>query len=237
MRHLEQVGGDGEIGCEEYLSLLKVNSQNLVDFVTKGSELNRDRDVELALTHLLDQLIPLSLDRGFSVQDIELMVRLAATKGMARKQIASGRRLNISGIAASTGLSRADVAALCVPTKVKRWKQKPVDQILSAWLSDRKYSRDNSRPLELRIYGRSPSFQSLVDTYGAGLPVRAILDELVSRGDVTLSTNQSLKISSRKREPSSFLNIEGSLKNPLATEKLDAPTPSLPPKRKNLKRR
>ena len=206
--------------------------------VTKITTQHWDHDAERVWTRVLDQLVPLSLDCGLSIQDIEFMVRLAAAKASARRQIQAGRRLNVSGIAATTGLSRSEVAALCKPSIAKSRKQKPVDKILNAWQSDKRYWRQNGKPLDLRIYGRFPSFQSLVATYGSGIPVRAILDELLSSGDVALLSNQTLKVSNRKRETLSDLLREGSGVENLDGNQESTAIGTLPAvRRRNLKRR
>jgi hypothetical protein len=216
---------------------LDLNSTQRSVTLAKRKNFSPEQHAEDPLARLLRLVVSLALDRGFSVQDVEFMLRLAATKIGADRQVNTGRRLNISGIAAATGLSRSDVANLCVASKRNaRWKQKPIDRIVSGWQSDRRYFADNNRPLDLPIYGRAPSFQSLVAKYATGFPARAVLDELLARGDVTVLPQQYLRISNRRKEPSNDLPQIEDLIDLLRNNEAAGQSAPPRPKRTNLKR-
>ncbi len=140
-----------------------------------------------ALCTLLDPLAGFVLDTGLSAHDFEHLFRIAAVKNAANRQRELTGRLSISGIAASTGIPRAEISRI-LKTKtedpVLDLKRHAANKILAIWHEDPKYVDKSGAPKDLPIYGASPSFDSLVGTHGRGIPTRAMLDELVRIGSV-----------------------------------------------------
>lgn len=62
---------------------------------------------------------------------------------------------------------------------------------MRAWHSDPKFS-DRGQARVLKLYGRGVTFESLAMLYGRGLPVRAILDELILREAVEMASDQGV---------------------------------------------
>jgi len=136
-----------------------------------------------ALAALLQPLAGFVLDSGLSVRELETLFRTAAVLAVAQRQRASHQRVNISGIAATTGIPRAEISQILrAPkrqTKPKRSTQTPINRILAAWHEEPGYQQPNGKPADLKVFGAAPSFESLVKKHGGGLPARAVLDELV----------------------------------------------------------
>ena len=116
----------------------------------------------------------------------------------AAKHLEASGRVNISGIAATTGIPRADISRILkVPAEtVGRPNDSPqqsTNRILAAWHEDPKFTGPNGQPADLSIYGRGNTFEALVKRYGRGIPTRALLDELVRTGAIELVASQKIR--------------------------------------------
>jgi Family of unknown function (DUF6502) len=142
-----------------------------------------------ALQQLLEPLAGFAFDCGLSVNAVNLLLRVAAVRSAARQQYENGQPKNISGIAAMTGVSRGEVSRIlkedfvCADQMSDRHLN-PANKILKAWHCDHKFLTAQGRPAELKLYGRGSTFESLVNQYGRGIPVRAIFDELQRIGAI-----------------------------------------------------
>jgi hypothetical protein len=149
------------------------------------------------LKKLLEPLSRLAFDCGFSVNELHSMLREAAVRSAAGRQLEDERRINISGIAATTGISRGEISRILkygeiATDKVSNGRQNPINRILAAWHSDTRFLTANQLPAELDLYGRGFTFESLVRRHGRGIPVRAIFDELTRIGAVELTASQKI---------------------------------------------
>jgi uncharacterized protein DUF6502 len=149
------------------------------------------------LKKLLEPLSRLALDCGLSVDELHSMLREAAVRSAAGRQLEDERRINISGIAATTGISRGEISRILkngevATDKVSNGRQNPISRILAAWHSDTRFLTANQLPAELDLYGRGFTFESLVRRHGRGIPARAIFDELTRIGAVELTASQKI---------------------------------------------
>jgi hypothetical protein len=149
------------------------------------------------LKKLLEPLARLAFDCGFSVNELHSMLREAAVRSAAEWQLQSERRINISGIAATTGISRGQISRILKyheigSDKASNGRQSPIGRILAGWHSDTRFLSANQLPAELDLYGRGFTFESLVRRYGRGIPVRAIFDELTRIGAVELTASRKI---------------------------------------------
>jgi hypothetical protein len=139
-----------------------------------------------ALASLLQPLAGFVLDSGLSVRELEVLFRTAAVLSVAQRQRASHQRVNISGIAATTGIPRAEISQILrMPERQAQAKlsaPSPISRILGAWYEEPGYQKPNGKPAELKVFGPAPSFEALVKKHGGGLPARAVLDELTRIG-------------------------------------------------------
>ena len=149
-----------------------------------------------SLTKLLGPLSAFVLDCGLSVSEANALLRTAAVQTAAARQLENGRRINISGIAALTGIPRAEVSRILTSREspaAMQGRQSTTSRILSAWHRDPAYLTASRCPQGLKIFGRRPTFESLVKAYGQGIPTRAVLDELKRAGAIELlSSSQEI---------------------------------------------
>jgi len=149
------------------------------------------------LKKLLEPLSRFAFDCGFSVSELHSMLREAAVRSAAGRQLEDERCINISGIAATTGISRGEVSRILkygeiATDEVSNGRQNPINRILAAWYSDTGFLTANKLPAKLDLYGRGFTFESLVRRHGRGIPVRAIFDELTRIDAVELTASQKI---------------------------------------------
>jgi hypothetical protein len=148
---------------------------------------------------LFEPLIGFVLDSGLSIPDLNSIMREAAVQTVAAKQTELARRVNISGIAASTGISRGEISRILKSNEdsfrqlVDRHQQ-TTNRILSVWHQDPKFTTPGGKPSDLKIYGKGATFESLVRKYGRGIPTRAMLDELSRAGAVELLSSRLIRV-------------------------------------------
>jgi hypothetical protein len=147
-----------------------------------------------SLTKLFRPLSTFALDCGLSISEANLILRTAAVQSAAVRQLENSNRVNISGIAAITGIPRGEVSRILnrsgsLTIRAIKGRQNIASKILSAWHCDPNYLTVSRRPRNLKIFGGGPTFESLVRRYGQGIPTRAVLDELKHVGAIQLLTS------------------------------------------------
>jgi uncharacterized protein YerC len=152
-----------------------------------------------ALLQLLEPLAGFVSDSGISAGELQSIFREAAVRSAIAKQMEVSQRVNISGIAATTGISRADISRILrslegSPDTTSESQQQSTNRILAAWYEDPKFTGPSGRPLDLAIYGDGLTFEILAKKYGRGIPTRALLDELVRVGAVELLATQKIRV-------------------------------------------
>ena len=150
-----------------------------------------------ALRKLLEPLSSLAFDCGLSIGEVNSILREAAVRGAAARQLEDKKRLNISGIAAATGVSRGEISRIlrdghAAPELIDDRHQNPANRILTAWHRDPRFLTSKRLPAALKLYGRGPTFESLVRQYGRGLPTRAVFDQLTRIGAIELRASQEV---------------------------------------------
>lgn len=152
-----------------------------------------------ALSRVFEPLAAFALDAGLSIREVQSALRAAAVQSAADRQRDSGRRINISGIAASTGIPRAEISRLLKVAVAKRpaaadRQLQATNQVLKVWHEDPKYTNANGQPADLRVFGSGSTFDALVKRHGRGIPTRAMLDELARTGSVELTGSDKLRV-------------------------------------------
>ena len=152
-----------------------------------------------ALVQLLEPLVGFVLDSGLSTQELRSILREAAVRSVAAKQMEVARRVNISGIAASTGITRAEISRILksradASRQVTDRQQQSTNRILAVWHQDPKFTTPGGKPADLKIYGRGASFETLVRNYGRGIPTRAMLDELIRTGAAEVLSSRIIRV-------------------------------------------
>jgi Family of unknown function (DUF6502) len=151
-----------------------------------------------ALSDLLEPLAGFVFDAGLSTYEVQSLFRVAAVKSMANRQREVSRRINISGIAASTGISRAEISRILKAKTADRivvsdGQLQATNRILKMWHYDPNYTNANGQPADLRIFGSGPTFDSLVRRHGRGIPTRAMLDELSRTGSIEVLGSERVR--------------------------------------------
>lgn len=164
---------------------------------------SRDPFKETAITALkrvVDPLVDLMFDTGITVQEFSRLVRDRAVRSAsARIARESGRNSN-SRVAIITGLARAEVARILEanePSFSSGDGQHPARRVLSAWHDNQRFLAANGDPAVLPIFGRRKSFEQLVAAHSGGIPVRAMLDQLMQINAVEILSGQRVKVKSR----------------------------------------
>ena len=154
-----------------------------------------------ALLQLMEPLAGFASDLGFSAGELQAILREAAVKSAAARHLEDSNRINISGIAATTGIPRAEISRILKSAKAfTEQGEKPADapqqstnRILAAWHEDPKFTGPNGQPADLKLYGRGTTFETLAKRYGRGIPTRAVLDELIRSGAIELLPTQKIR--------------------------------------------
>jgi len=151
-----------------------------------------------ALLQLLEPLAGFVIDAGLSTNELHSILRQAAVRSVATRQLEVSRRINISGIAATTGIPRAEISRILKSSE--KPAEQPVDRqqqstnrILAAWYEEPRFTNSNGQPADLKLYGRGATFESLVRTHGRGIPTRAVLDELIRTRAVEVLSSQKIR--------------------------------------------
>jgi hypothetical protein len=151
-----------------------------------------------ALMQLFEPLTDFVVDAGLSTNDLYSILRHAAVTRIASQQLEVSRKVNISGIAATTGIPRSEISRILKAAGKKNEKlidsrQQSTNRILAAWHEEPKFTTSNGEPADLKIYGRGATFEVLVKRHGRGIPTRAILDELIRAHAVYLLPSQKIR--------------------------------------------
>ena len=155
-----------------------------------------------ALELILDQLLDLMFDVGISVQELNYLIRSRAVHVASRRLAKEGGPTSKSRVAIITGLPRSEVTKLSKFVNTRRRTragQQPARRTLTGWFNDPSFLSANGEPAVLPIFGKRRSFEKLVSKYGAGIPVRAMLDELIQIGAIERLSDQ--RVSAKTRVP------------------------------------
>lgn len=153
-----------------------------------------------ALKRVLDPLLSLTADANVTVPELNQLIREMAVRKAAKRVVKESGRKSKSQVAIATGLTRSEVARILasqdsLPTAHR--SEHPARRILAAWHENPKFLTTDGAPAVLPIFGRRGSFEKLVNMYGGGNPVRAMLDELTRIDAVERLANQRVRANSR----------------------------------------
>jgi hypothetical protein len=152
-----------------------------------------------ALLGLLKPVVEFGLDSGLSVQALNSFLREVAVRIVAAEHLKTSRRINFSGIAASTGVPRGEISRIlkgAPNSKQRDAERKPpsTGQIVANWRRDPRFTTSTGGPAELRIYGGGATFEALVKNHGRGIPTRAMLDELKRKNLIEMRSSRIVRL-------------------------------------------
>jgi hypothetical protein len=153
-----------------------------------------------ALERVLDPLLELLFDAGVTVQEFNRIARNRAVRIATKRVVKESGRESKSRVAIMTGLPRSEVTRLSgLSDAVPKSKpdQHPARRVLAAWHDDPRFLAPSGDPAVLPIFGKRRSFERLVERYGASIPVRAMLDELIQLDAVERLEEQKVRAKCR----------------------------------------
>jgi Family of unknown function (DUF6502) len=137
--------------------------------------------------------LDLAFDCGLDTIELISLLREVSIQRAVKRQSRPGERISISRISAVTGISRGEISGLINSKSRAKSKttshESVLNRILRGWRSDARFLI-RRRPKSLALFGRAASFEALAKTYGRGLPIRAILDELICVGAIEVSSSR-----------------------------------------------
>lgn len=153
---------------------------------------DHDALLQQAVEGLLQPLARLCVGRGLPYAQAEELFKrayVAAAREARREQGMVGTR-DVSQVAVATGLHRREVTRIG-DAKPARMLQRPAPatQLVTRWLADPGLRHRNGRPRKLPRQGGAPSFEALAMSITRHVHARSLLDELLRRGLVRLSTD------------------------------------------------
>jgi hypothetical protein len=160
------------------------------------------RTIGLAsLNRIVEPLAKFLIEIGISAQEFNELVRRSLVRGALQVIKANDGHVSISRIAVATGIPRIEVTRLlseaASTVKGPHRSKHRAQRILDAWFQQPGYQSDSGTPVPLKIYGNRPSLENLVRRHSGGMPIRAVLDELLRVGVVRLLPHQRIKVTSR----------------------------------------
>jgi hypothetical protein len=159
----------------------------------------RDATVR-ALERVLDPLLELLFDAGVTMQEFNRIARDRAVRIATQRVITESGRESKSRVAIMTGLPRSEVTRILASSDSAakdKPDQHPARRVLAAWHGDPRFLSPTGDPAVLPIFGKKRSFEHLVERYGVGIPVRAMLDELMQWDAVEQLADQKVRAKSR----------------------------------------
>jgi hypothetical protein len=142
-----------------------------------------------ALAHALVPVARLCLKSGMGAGELQIAAKLACVR-VAAESARLGNRLNQSGIAAATGLTRKEVRYLAGLIKsgnitaARPAAKQRTARVLHGWRTDPEYLDRRGNPSRLPIRGPGLTFHTLVKRFGGDVTPVAVLNELERSGAV-----------------------------------------------------
>jgi hypothetical protein len=154
----------------------------------------------IALKRVLEPLLELMFDAGVTVQEFNKIARDRAVRIATRRVAKESGRESRSRVAIMTGLPRSEVTKILSSldsVSTAKPDQHPARRVLAAWHDNPRFLGANGVPAVLPIFGKKHSFERLVERYGAGIPVRAMLDELIQLDAIERLEDQKIRAKAR----------------------------------------
>lgn len=153
-----------------------------------------------ALKPVLESLLDLLFDVGITVREFNLLARRAAVHIAIKRLRIDGGQDSKSRVAIITGLPRSEVAKIINSSDsltTTKDVQQPARRILTSWFNDPRFLDSSGQPAVIPIFGKRRSFEFLVSKYGTGIPLRAMLDELIQIGAIERLPQQRIRAKAR----------------------------------------
>ncbi|MDH5360797.1 MAG: DUF6502 family protein [Gammaproteobacteria bacterium] len=175
------------------------------------------KNLTAAVIRILRPLIRILIRNGVSYGEFSDLARWVYVDVANKEFSLQGRKQSVSRISVITGLNRKEVSKqieIQHPDDQDSSRQyNRAARVISGWLSDAQFQQE-SQPKPLPFDGDEPSFTQLVKQYSGDIPARAIFDELLRVGAVTVLEGNHICLNTRAYIPQTGeaekLNILGS---------------------------
>lgn len=140
-----------------------------------------------SVLRLLAPLVRLLLRHGVSHAEFAQWAKQVYVGEAHRHFGIDGRPSSASRIAIVTGVNRKEVRRVLEqdgPLESGTRRSNRAVRVVTGWLQDRRFRRDDGTPRALRYGEADASFNRLVRRHGGDVPARALLDELLRVGTV-----------------------------------------------------
>ena len=139
-------------------------------------------------------------ETGITVQQFNYVVRDRAVRVASSRVLKETGRNSKSRVAIITGLPRSEVTKISSEADDyvnAKLGQSAARRVLAAWFETASFLTPSGEPATLSIFGNKRSFEKLVSAHGGGIPVRAMLDELIQLDAVERVGDNHVKAKSR----------------------------------------
>lgn len=151
-----------------------------------------------AVLRLMRPLVRILLRNGVSYGAFSDLAKWVYVDVATKDFDIAGRKQSVSRVSVLTGLNRKEVSkqqAMLQPEDDEQGRQyNRAARVISGWISDQNYlSRDNEAAV-LPFDGDEVSFSTLVKEHSGDIPARAILDELLRVGAVSVLEDNRIQL-------------------------------------------
>lgn len=139
------------------------------------------------LRRMLKPAIRFCLRRSLHVQDVIESVKVVFIEAACDELQANGQGVNVSRLAAMTGMHRRDVMRIHKESSISEQPQGLVNRVIGQWQQDPRFTTKYGRPKVLSFEGENSEFQELVKLVSNDLHPGTVLFELERIGAVQKS--------------------------------------------------
>ncbi len=158
-----------------------------------------------AVLKLLRPLVRILLRNGVPFGTFAELARWVYADVALQEFGLKGRKPSDSRASIVTGLSRKEIRrlrSLAMPQRDdSSGKYNRAARVITGWVRDRRFTDAKGRPRDLSFETGKVSFMDLVKTFSGDVPARAILDELLNVGAVTLTEARKIRLVERAYVP------------------------------------
>jgi hypothetical protein len=161
-----------------------------------------DDDIAEALVSLLVPISKLLVTKGFGARELIQAAKISYVYAAIAEVMPNQRKVNISRLAVTTGLTRKEIAlvlslkdAYRSPKKSKfRIMEQRAYRVMQGWLTDNSFKTRGGGPAELPLKSGRKSFAVLVEKYAGDVTPLAVLRELERIGAVRRTADNKLRL-------------------------------------------
>ncbi|MDH5359121.1 MAG: DUF6502 family protein [Gammaproteobacteria bacterium] len=163
------------------------------------------KGLNAAVLRLMRPLVRILLRNGVSYGAFSDLAKWVYVDVATKDFDISGRKQSASRVSVLTGLNRKEVSkqqAILQPEDEEQGRHyNRAARVISGWISNQKYMSGDNEPAVLAFDGDDISFSNLVKEHSGDIPARAILDELLRVGAVSMLEDNRIQIKTRAYIP------------------------------------